>query len=370
MSTPSKGVGLLIALILAALPAAASWQAAELIYVPAVAHTEGAAGSEWRTDLFITNMDDVNMDVAMVYLPSGLVDNGFRFSDRSTWLGPREDQGFGFVNEALADIPPNGTVVLRDVVGEYWVEQAGLGGLGAMVIFAYEAGTLEDDGTKVDALAIANARIFNDTTVWVPEGHGFVEEPATYGQGMPGVAWYNLADPAAVTEDVDYSYMVLVAGEENPRYRFNVGVLNASDPQTTITIALQPFQANGEPYLNEDENPIVSLQVVPPLAHLQFFRVFNTWGLENIEPSMVKVSFVAWASNNPDPVPAFATYGSLVDDVSGDPTTVMGSFGMPYDVECVWPSAENPAGTMTPSQRRVNPPADFPPKYDPNSRTN
>ena len=365
MSTPSRGVGFLIALVLVALPAAASWQAAELIYIPAVAETEGAGDSEWRTDLYITNMDDVDIDVAMVYLPSGLVDNGFRFSDRSTWLGPREDQGFGWVNEELADIPPSGTVVLRDVVGEYWLEESGTNGLGAMIIFAYEAGTLEDDGSRVDAIAVANARVFNDTIVWLPDpdGHGFISRDASFGQIMPGVAWYNLADPAAVTEEVDYSYMVLVAGEQNPEYRFNLGVLNGSDPQTTITIAIQPFQPNGEPYLDEDGDELISFQVVPPLAHLQFFRIFNAaWGLELVEPSMVKVSFVAWTSNNPDPVPAFVTYGSLINDALGDPNTIMGSFAMPYDVECVWPNAGESAGTIPPSQRRAKYPVEFPPR--------
>jgi len=365
MSTPSRCFGLLIAVVLAAVPAAASWQAAELIYVPAVAQTEGAGSSDWRTDLYITNMDDVDIDVAMVYLPSGLVDNGFRVSDRSTWLGPREGEGFGWVNENLADIPPNGTVVLRDVVGEYWVDQAGLNGLGAMIVFAYEAGTLEDDGSRVDALAIANARIFNDTIVWIPNpnGHGFIEQDATYGQSMPGVAWYNLADPAAVTDELDYSYMVLVAGEQSPGYRYNLGLLNGSDPQTTITISIQPFQPDGEPYLDENDNPLITVQTVPPLAHLQFFRIFNAaWGLEMVEGSMIKVSFLAWASNSPDPVPGFTTYGSLIDEASGDPTTFMGSFAMPYDVDCVWPEGVEATATMVAPERRAKYPVQFPPR--------
>ena len=120
MSTPFKGVCVFALLLAVAMPAAATWKAAHLIYVPAVAQVEGAGSTEWLTDMYITNVDDVNIDVAMTYLPSGLLDNGWRFSDRSTWLGPREDQGFGWVNEELADIPPNGSVTIRDVVGQYW----------------------------------------------------------------------------------------------------------------------------------------------------------------------------------------------------------------------------------------------------------
>lgn len=341
MSAPLKGGVVFVAVALTALTAGASFQAAELIYVPAVAQTEGSNNAEWKTDLTVTNVDDVAIDVAMVYLPSGLQSNAGRFVDRSTWLGGREDEGFGFVEERLADIQPNGTVVLRDVVGAYWLEQSGLNGLGAMVIFAYEAGTLEDDGTNVPALAVANARIFNETSVWQPDpdGHGFIATPASYGQTMPGVAWYNLADPAAVTDETDFTFMVLTGGEENDDYRYNVGVVNGSDPQTAITIAIQAFQPDGEPYTNDDGDPLVALQTVPPLAHLQWFRVFSSlWGLQDVEASIIKVSFVAWSSSSPEPVPAFVAYGSMINDASNDPATIMGSFADPFDVECMFPS--------------------------------
>jgi hypothetical protein len=335
----------MVAVLLVVTPAMASFQAADLIYIPAVAQTLGSGTSTWKTDVYITNVDEVAIDVAMVYLPSGLISNAGFFTDRTYWLGGREADGFGFLNEALAGIPPNGTVVLRDVVGEYWVDQAGLNGLGAMVVFAYEADTLEDDGTRVYRNAIANARIFNDTVQWErdPDGHGFVEVPATYGQPMPGVAWYNLADPAAIGDDFDFTFMILTGGEETAHYRYNLGLLNASDPQTEITVALQAFQANGEPYTNDEGDPLIALQRVPVLAHLQWYRVFSTlWDLEEVEAAMIKVSFVAWASTAPDPIPAFITYGSLIDESSDDPTTILGSFADPYDIECMWDGGGTP----------------------------
>jgi len=339
MTTSLRGAVATLAALLAVAPAMASFQAADLIYIPAVAQTTGSGTSDWKTDLYITNVDEVAIDVAMIYLPSGLVSNALYFVDRTYWLGGREADGFGFVNEVLADIPPNGTVVLRDLIGEYWVDQAGLNGMGAMVVFAYEADTLEDDGTRVYRNAIANARIYNDTTRWerAPDGHNFIEEPVSYGQQMPGVAWYNLADPAAVGDGFDFTFMILVGGEETARFRYNLGVLNASDPQTEITITIQAFQANGEPFLNEDEEELFTLQTVKIGAHLQWYRVFSTlWDLEEVEMAMIKVSFVGWTSSAPEPTPAFITYGSLIDESSGDPTTIMGAFADPYDIECMW----------------------------------
>jgi len=365
MLTPSKGVGILLAVLAVAAPAGASWQASELIYIPAVAQIEGAGASEWMTDLYISNVDDVNIDVAMVYLPSGLVDNGWRFADRSTWLGCCEDQGFGWVNEELADIPPNGTVTLRSVVGEYWLEDAGINGFGAMVIFAYESGTLEDDGSRVDALAVANARIYNDTLMWSPDpdSHGFTEEETSFGQIMPGVPWYNMADAGAVSEERDFSYMILTGAEQTDDYRFNLGIVNASDPQTTITVSFQAFQPNGDPYLDEDGDPLIALQIVPPAAHLQFFRIFSTfWGIDEAPPSMIKVAFVAWASSSPDPIPLFVTYGSLVDSRSNDPSTVMGSFAYPFDVDCMFPSDTGGEGVVAAPLRQTSHPVQMPPR--------
>ena len=350
MSTPLRGVLATVAALLVVAPAMASFQAADLIYIPAAAQTTGSGTSHWKTDLYITNVDEVAIDVAMVYLPSGLVSNASYFVDRTYWLGGREEDGFGFVNEVLAGIPPNGTVVLRDLIGEYWVDQAGLNGMGAMVVFAYEADTLEDDGTRVYRNAIANARVYNDTTRWErdPDGHNFTEEPVSYGQQMPGVAWYNLADPAAVGDDFDYTFMILVGGEETARFRYNLGVLNASDPQTQITITIQAFQANGEPYLDDEGNELITLQVVPIGAHLQWYRVFSTlWDLEEVEMAMIKVSFVGWTSTAPEPIPAFITYGSLIDESSDDPTTILGSFAYPYDIECMWDGGGTTASAKT-----------------------
>jgi len=375
MSTPLKGVGMIFALLLIAAPAMASWQAAELIIIPAVAQAEGAGASIWTTDLYFSNVDDVNVDIAMTYFPSGVTDNGWQYTDRSTWLGGREDQGFGFVNEALADIPPNGELVLRDVVGEYWLESSGLNGLGAMVIFVYESGTLEDDGTRTDALGIANARIYNESSMWAPDpdGHGFIEEDTSFGQFMPGVPWYNAADAGAVTEDeeTDFSFMILTGAEESSDYRFNLGIFNASDPQTAITISIQPFQPNGERSVDDDGNEILTLQVVPPAAHLQFFRVFSAlWGMSSAPPSMIKVSFVLWNSTSPDPVPLFVTYGSLVDDRSNDPSSVMGSFAYPFNVDCMFPSGTDGEGAGASARMKGEPPVQMPPIRGGNSRLN
>ncbi len=98
--------------------------------------------------------------------------------------------------------------------------------------------------------------------------------------------------------------------------------------------------------------PLIALQTVPILAHLQWYRVFSTlWDLEEVEAAMIKVSFVAWSSTAPDPIPALITYGSLIDEVSDDPTTVMGAFADPYDIDCMWNGGGTP---VTPKPGRIS----------------
>jgi hypothetical protein len=337
-------MGTVLLAFLATGPVLAGFGAAELIYIPVASFSPGAVGSNWRTDLYITNVDDVAIDVAIAYLPSGLVNNGPVYFSRGTWLGGREEDEFGLINEELADIPPNGTVVIRNIVGEYWVERLGSSGNGAMVITVYEADTLEPDGTNVAALAIANARIYNQTTIWVPDPDNedeFLEKGGQYGQTMPGVPWYNLADGGAVDEVVDFSFEELTGGEESVRLRYNVGMLNASDPLTSLTVRFQPFQPNGEPYLDDEENEIMTLIPVPPGAHVQFFRPFrDDWGIDEVSGATVQVAIEGWSSVGADPIPMMTSYGSMINNNTNDPTTILPSFAYPYDVDCMWGGTE------------------------------
>lgn len=327
-----------------AAPGWAGFQVADLVFVPIVSSETGANESVWRSDVTFFNAGDVDIDIAVVFLPTGVSSNSVRFRDRSTWLGGRESDGFGIVDTTLADIPPNGTVVIEDIVGTHWPEDATAYGNGALVVFAYEADTLEDDGSRVASNVVVNSRTFNQTTILQQDPNNddrFVEVDTTYGQTIPGVPWYNLAYSEDFSDDEDLSSQLLLGGVENDDFRYNVGILNASDPQTQVSLRLQPFQADGSPFLDGDGNEISSIVSMPPLAHLQYFRVMSTvLGLDpdvdDLDGVTIRVSWIGWQTSGVDPVPAITSYGSIVDNVSNDPTTVLPSFGEPYPVDCVW----------------------------------
>jgi len=341
--------GLLTALVfvfvLGAGQAAAQFLAADLIYLPAVTHTNGEGESRWRSDVFITNVDDVAIDIAVLYLQTGGLDNSGVFSDRTFWLGGREADDFGFINTELASIPPNGTVVLRDPVGEYWSTLEGVRQSGALVIFAYEADTLEDDGTRVVKNAIVNSRAYTPFRFYYedPDNEGqFLPKDGTYGMTLPGVAWYNLADPSAVGDNGDFSFLLLTGAKDDPEYRYNVGIVNASDPLTTITITIQPFQGNGEPYLNDNGSEIVEFVTLTPAAHVQYNDIFS--GLFRLGDTpgdtILRIGFIQWTSGSSEPVVGMTVYGTMIDNKTQDPTAILPAFGYPYNVECQWPSTD------------------------------
>lgn len=355
MKELARIAGIAAAVGLVAVSGWAAFQASDLVYVPVAAHNTGVEGSKWRTDLFITNVDSAPVDVALFFLPSGGGDNSSYLATRDYALGGRSDQGFGIVDEALADIPAGGTVSLPDLVNEYWAPTLGETAtrLGALVVFACDAGGFQEDGgCSTYRNVVVQSRTYNETTIWEPDPDNegsYIQKDVTYGQLVPGVPWYNLADGGAVIDTGDFTYEVLVGAERTDNFRYNMGILNASDIQTTIYLRIEPFQPDGEPYTDSDGNPLSRLVSLAPLGQIQYNGILSSvFGLDNVTGVMLKVSFdptQGWSTSSPDPRPMFTTYGSLIDSRTGDATTILPSFGFPYNVDCMWSGTGSGSGS-------------------------
>lgn len=335
----------------------AEFHVSDLVYVPVVAHTSGANDSLWQSDMMISNIEaEDSIDVAMIFLPSGLRNNSYLFNDRTSWVGGRESDNFGIIDERLADIPPGGSVVLEDVVEAYWPGNSGLGGQGALVVFSYLADSLGDDGTRDFRNMSVSSRTYNTATIWEPdpENEGeFIESEVTYGQVINGVPWYNLADSAFVSDQGDFSYLLLDGAREDESFRYNLGLVNTSDRQTTLIMRIEPIQPDGQPFLNETTQlPMVLSLTLPPLAHVQYFQILSSiFGLNDVPQARIKVSIAGWTTSGIDPHPTFTTYGSLVDNGSNDPATYVPTFEAPYNVDCMWPTEPEEPVFAAPIQR-------------------
>jgi len=359
MLRKSLTVGFLTLLLGTAIPASTQFLASDLIYLPGVAHTGGPNGAAWRSDLYITNVEDAPIDVAIVYLQTGLISNGAQFANRETWLGGREEDGFGFIDTSLADIPAGGTVILEDPVGTYWVPELSYANSGAMVIFTYEADSLEEDGTRVFKNSIVNSRVYTRMTLVVPDPDNdgeFIEVQGTYGQTMPGVPWYSLVSPSNLSEQGDFTFQMLTGAAASNNFRYNLGIVNASDPLTSITLNIQPFQGNGEPFLDEFDQPISHTLIMPPSSHVQYNDIlFNLFGLAGpLHDVRVDVSFLAWTSGGDAPNPGFAAYGTFIDNRTNDPTAILPAYAFPLNEDALWPSEEvEPTSKVARTARRA-----------------
>ncbi|MGD9252889.1 MAG: hypothetical protein PVG92_03020 [Holophagae bacterium] len=356
--------GLLTALVMVVFVSSAGAQflAADLIYVPGVARTAGAFDARWRSDLVITNVEEeASIDIALVFIQTGLISNANAFTDRSLWAGGREADGFGFVEPTLADIPAGGTVIIEDPIGQFWGGDDTTNLSGAIVVFAYEANTLEDDGTRTLRNAIVNSRVWTPITFYRPDAvdeDEFNQFEGTFGQTLPGVPWYNLADPSAVDENVNYSFQVLNGASQSEDFRYNVGILNASDPLTSITVLVQPFNGDGEPFLDINGNEVFDVIGMPPSSHVQYDNVMLTlFGFAAVPAdTRLDISVVQWSSGNSLPVVGMTTYGNFIDNSTNDPTAILPAFAYPYDVDCIWDFSDEKSGRVS---RR---PVDIPPR--------
>jgi hypothetical protein len=293
-------------------------------------------------------------------MPSGGTSSNEIYLDPVNYgLTGREELGYKYTDASLADIPPGGTVRLEDIVGQFWLEDlGGAARLGSLIVFAWESGTLDpvNPETRTFRNVVVYSRTYNDTTVWIrtvneDEEEVFTEEPTRYGQTIPGVPWYNLADPQAYDEEagVDLTGYILSGGEETEDTRYNLGCFNASDPLTSVNLLVVPLDSNGEQVIDPlTEEPAERTITVAPLGLRQYNGVLaSLFQLGDLESVTFRITFnpdVPYATTNADPIPAFTCYGSVVDERSNDPTTVLPSFEAPYNVDCMWPWGQDDGG--------------------------
>ena len=302
----------------------AMFRAADLVVIPAAASAPGLQDSNWKTDVQIRNVDSVPIDVEIVLLPESGSSNTLWYDDIANHLGGRSDDGFGHVNEKLADIQPNQVVDLPDIIGSTW----GSNQTGALLIFAYEAGTLQTSTPPggVPRLIVVDSRTYSQATD--TDGNTL-----TYGQEIPGLPWYDYIDSSLVDKGLDH--VVFMGIKEDTDYRTNLGLVNVSDELTSLTVQVTLTAADG----TELKTIYVPL---PPLAYVQYDQVakgllgLTDEQLAQLPGATLKVSVTAWTSGAGSPHPALMCYLSRVDNHTNDPVYLEQTFDpeLPYD--CVF----------------------------------
>lgn len=296
-----KKLILIAALLALALPGFALFRAGDIVFVLAAANTPGDAGTYWRTDLWITNPNTMNLYLTIEYLPSGQAGNA----------------GERIYVEWSSPIAPGATLYIPEVVKTHF---SGYTGFGALILYGETI-----DGTAANLLATSRTytpKDVNDLTL------------GTYGQGVPGTPWYYYIDNAYATEKLNAHWIFGI--DQSPvdhkaGYRTNVGFVNASQ-DASVNLLVECYDKDGTKVGEH------TLEGLGPLAHLQVNSVLSTYfGITTGDNYALKITIASSSPANPTYPPAVFVYGSKASNGTGDPTYLEATYSVPLDYSCVWP---------------------------------
>lgn len=316
---------------------ASNFRAADQVYVPAAGYLQGSSGT-FISDVFISNLSSDAVDVSVVFSQT---QNGTQqdFNKLLRLAAGERREIVNFVNTPVA--------------------QGGLGlgptgnPFGQLIFSACKADadcttTQDDTGFSPNYRDISvESRIYS-----IPPGTTLAQNPATTGQLFSGFPWYNFASSDAANVGLN---QVQITGLRNTggagtagTYRSNIGLVNASQYSTTQMV-VQLFDGKTGAQLGE------YTETLAPLGHVQrnVSAMFPSFSGPTATNAYVIVSQRNTTAVNGAPstcttgCPAFFAYGSVLDNVSGDATTLEPQFLKPISaaaLQVIYPSASGKPG--------------------------
>jgi hypothetical protein len=303
-----KKLGVAAALMLIAVGASASnFRAADQVYLPVAGHLQGSSGT-FISDAFIANLTGDEVKVSVIYQPfgnnnppSGTI--GTEFKDVIT-LAPFERKEYlDFFSSALGLASGYGQLIFN--------------GCKSGVSCGPE--TQDEDGVSPNFRSISvESRIYQITN----------ERPGeTSGQLFSGIPWYHFVSQLQSSAGLDKVFITGITHTGNAgtagTFRANIGLVNASQYSTT-TLVVKLYQGR----LNDADKKGEAQVTLGPLGNTQvgFAQLFSSAPFGGNY-------FVTVEQRNPVPTadapptctsgcPAFLAFGSVLDNVSGDATTL------------------------------------------------
>lgn len=302
-------------------PTWGAFRAADFVIVPAAAAAPGLQNAIWRTDVEIMNVDEVPVDVMVVFLPTGNIDNNYRYTNFAYHLGGRSEDGFTKVDPKLKDIQPGRSVVLENIIEAHW----GANTVGALLFWAYKAGSFKQTNPPggEPRKILVWSRTYNRKTA----EDGSV---STFGQGIPGIPWYYYINPSKQAQGLN---RVVFSGiREDASFRTNIGLVNISDRLTSLEVELTLYGADG--------TKLKDLGIVlNPLAHEQFDQAVKE-GFFRLDRDLpfgtLEISVKGWRSTAAEPTPALLAYVSRVDNATNDAVYLEQTFTKEFPWDCVF----------------------------------
>jgi len=304
-----KKLVVVAALMLCAFGASASnFRAADQVYVPIAGHAAGSSGT-FITDAFIANLSGDSVDVSVIYVP----------------LGPNEGANTPVLEEIRGKITLRGheRKEYLDIFVNTLNKTSGLGMLvfnGCKTNTSCGPETQDDDGFSENFRPISvETRIYQITQAGA--------NPPTTGQLFSGLPWYSFISQLQNGAGLDKVFITGLthtggAGQAGT-FRANIGVVNASEYSKT-EIVFRLYQGT----MTEADKKGEAVRSLGPLGNQQY-------GFAQLFPNITGSNFfVTVEQRNSSAVPtgvpsscdlgcpAFFAYGSVLDNISGDATTM------------------------------------------------
>jgi hypothetical protein len=323
-----KKLAVAAALVLGAVSASASnFRGADQVYIPAAGNFQGASG-RFVSDVYVANLTPDNVEVSVIFQQLGQGGGtGTEFKNIIKLRGHERKEYKNFLQSALG---LNAGNEFGQLIFNGCLEGASCG-----------PETQNEDGVSPNFRAIsATSRVYS-----FPTGPG-ANSNLTTGQLFTGIPWYHFVSSLQANNGLD---KVFIPGFRQTgsvgtvgTYRSNIGLVNASQySQSTLVVSLYQgtlTAADKKGEYSVDLGPLGSTQVA-------FSAAFPNSTGENY--------FVVVEQRNPIPVagapstcvqgcPAFLAYGSVLDNGTGDATTLEAQYLAPLSdaaITVIYPSS-------------------------------
>jgi len=289
---------------------ASNFRAADQVYVPIAGHASGSSGT-FITDVFISNLSSDSVDVAVIYVP----------------LGPNEGRNTPVLETIRGRITLRGNErkELLDIFLNALGKTAQSNPLGMLIFNGCRANTSCGPETQ-DANGVSpNFRSISvQTRIYQIKDAGAT--PPTTGQLFSGIPWHQFVSSLHRSVGLD---KVFITGLTNTggagapgTFRANIGVVNASEHSRT-EVVFRLYQGT----LSEADKRGEAVRNLGPLGNMQY-------GFNTLFPGINGSNFFVTVEQRNSAAlpgapatcesgcPAFLAYGSVLDNISGDATTL------------------------------------------------
>jgi len=309
---------------------ASNFRGGDQVYIPVAGHAFGGSAL-FVSDVYVANLEPETVKVSVIYQPLNTATNpgsptsiGQEFPDVITLL-PYERKEYRDFFPTVLGIPTGfGTIILNGCKDGLNCGPDGQGG----------------DGNSANYRNIsAESRIYS-----VGRDANPLTAP-TNGQLFSGIPWYNFVSMNANNVGLDKVFITGVTQTSGTgSYRTNFGFVNASQYSST-TLAVSLYKGSYDPRPGAAQPGRVGSEVLinlTPLENTQkgFTTLFPTAPLGGDY-------FVVVEQRSAQPVPSgvpascdngcasFLTYGSVLDNTTGDATTLEAQYLSPMSQEVI-----------------------------------